>query len=233
MKQEKSRTGEDAGGGEEPHALGLITGLGLGRKAFVKVGYLYQGPWTTQRPPAPTALWDWWGAIGPTGNSQPVLEGGGGKQGQPLPQFTFRINKVCARVSGEREAYGRATSAWGHLLLGSGTPYLPFHLPGAFGWSLYLALGVSCSDLLLSPSSASSTKFPSSESLRWLVSAHLGVWDISEAWLEDSERTQEGLPLKLSGLGAPGVLRCREVLVSHHLTLVEWPWGSENCFLSR
>ena len=113
MKQEKSRTGEDAGGGEEPHALGLITGLGLGRKAFVKVGYLYQGPWTTQRPPAPTALWDWWGAIGPTGNSQPVLEGGGGKQGQPLPQFTFRINKVCARVSGEREAYGRATSAWG------------------------------------------------------------------------------------------------------------------------
>lgn len=107
-------------------------------------------------------------------------------------------------------------------------------IPSAQGLDgLSLALGISCSDLLLSPSSASSTEFPSSESLGWLVSAHLGVWDISEAWLQDSERTQEGLPLKLSGLGAPGVLRCREVLRSPHLTLVEWPWGSETCFLSR
>lgn len=123
---------------------------------------------------------------------------------------------MCARTSGEREACGRATPAWGYSLFGSGTPYLPSHLPGALD-GLSLALGVSCSDLLLSPSSASSTEFPSSESLGWLVSVHLGVWDISEAWLQDSERTQEGLPLKMSGLGAPGVLRCREVLRSPHL----------------
>lgn len=105
--------------------------------------------------------------------------------------------------------------------------------PGLWTVSLSLALGVSCSDLLLSPSSASSSEFPSSESLGWLVSAHLGVWDISEAWLQDSKMMQEGLPLKLSGLGAPGVLRCQQLLVSPHLTLVEWPWGSENHFLSR
>ena len=142
-----------------------------------------------------------------------------------------------------------ATPAWGYLLFRSGTPYLPSHLPRAWMVSLWhwvltscfltscfltsCFLTSCCSDLLRSPSSVSSTEFPSSESLGWLVSAHLGVWDISEAWLQDSERTQEGLPLKLSGLGAPGVLRCREVLRSPHLTLVEWPWGSETCFLSR
>ena len=85
-------------------------------------------------------------------------------------------------------------------------------LPSAWGCgeSLSVALGFSCSDLLLSPSSASSPEFPSSESLGWFVSAHLGVWDISRAWFQDSERTQEDLPLRLFGLGAPGMLRCRE-----------------------
>lgn len=70
--------------GRNPRASGLITGLGLGRKAFVNAGHLCQGPWTTQGAPAPTALRDWWGAVGPTGNPQPVLEGGGGKQRENL-----------------------------------------------------------------------------------------------------------------------------------------------------
>lgn len=85
-------------------------------------------------------------------------------------------------------------------------------LPSAWGCgeSLSVALGFNCSDLLLSPSSASSPEFPSSQSPGWFVSAYLGVWDISQAWFQDSERTQEDLPLRLFGLGALGMLRCRE-----------------------
>lgn len=108
------------------------------------------------------------------------------------------------RVSGEGRLLG------GPCCLSSGIRHLP--LPSAWGCgeSLSVAPGFSCSDLLLSPSSASSPEFPSSQSPGWFVSAHLGVWDTSRAWFQDSERTQEDLPLRLFGLGALGMLRCRE-----------------------
>lgn len=88
----------------------------------MKAGHLCRGP-----PPPPPALpgspspdcavgmMAEWGADGPTGNSKPVLERGGGKQRDSFSLFSFRTG--CVRVSGEGEASGRTMQACGYLLL--------------------------------------------------------------------------------------------------------------------
>lgn len=107
------------------------------------------------------------------------------------------------RVSGEGRLLG------GPCCLRSGIRHLL--LPSAWGCgeSLSVALGFSCSDLLLLPALLP-PRVPKL-SITWLACVcPLGVWDISRAWFQDSERTQEELPLRLFGLGALGMLRCRE-----------------------
>lgn len=61
---------------------------------------------------------------------------------------------------------------------------MKLHLASAVSLCLGLlrALGLSCFDFLISPSSAPTPEFPSSESLGWFASSHFGVWVISRAW---------------------------------------------------
>ena len=149
MKQEKSRTGRDAGGGEEPPCLRTNYRPRVGGGNLCESGAPVSGTLDYLGSPSPNC------AAGLVGSCRPNREfpTSFGRRwwetkGKPLIVYLQNKQGVCVRVFGEREAYGSATSAWGYLLFGSGIPYLPFHLPGALDglslWPWVLAVLTSC-----------------------------------------------------------------------------------------
>ena len=175
-KQEKSRTGRDAGGGEEPPCLRTNYRPRVGGESLCESGAPVSGTLDYLGSPSPNC------AAGLVGSCRPNREfpTSFGRRwwetkGKPLIVYlqTKQCVCVCACVWGEGGVWERNVSL-GVLAIRKWHSIPAIPSAQGFGRSLSLALGVSCSDLLLSPSSASSSEFPSSESLGWLVSAHWG-----------------------------------------------------------
>lgn len=173
MKQEKSRTGEDAEGGGGTPCLRTNYRPWVGEESLCESGVPVSGTLDLFSVPSPNCAVGLVGATSPTGIPKLGFGRWWGNRTN-LSQFTFRINKVCACI------WGEGGDGEGHVSLGA-LAIRKWHpipaIAAARGlwmvsliWPWVLAVLTSC----FLPSSASSTEFPSSESLGWLVSAHLG-----------------------------------------------------------